>query len=269
MYFKKFENEDGVLYYDPSSDEGLYFIAAVIRECVSPDESLFLFGHIPGAMLEQADLPALLLRACGAGEKLPKYIALTSECELFVGCQGTYQQCKRILDDTIKSAGPVQPCSDIQYLVGDATAPQGDGQKIIAHVCNDIDAWGSGFVVALSRRWEAPERRYRIWHDVGDGFQLGAVQFVPVEEDVSVANMIAQHGIRKSGQPQPPIRYPALEQCLRLVAQRALERGASVHMPRIGCGRAGGSWSEVEPIIRRCLTDVGVPVFVYDLPAGS
>lgn len=67
--------------------------------------------------------------------------------------------------------GSVQP--DIQYLIGDATDPRGDGQKIIAHVCNDIGAWGSGFVVALSQRWAAPERSYRGWHDAGDGFHLG------------------------------------------------------------------------------------------------
>lgn len=161
----------------------------------------------------------------------------------------------------------VQP--DIQYLVGDATAPQGNGQKIIAHVCNDINAWGSGFVMALSRRWAAPEQRYRVWHDVGKEFTLGAVQFVPVEKDVVVANMIAQHGIRKGSQAEPPIRYQALEQCLRLVAQRAVKTGASVHMPRIGCGRAGGSWTEVEPIVRRCLTNAGVLVCVYDLPTSS
>jgi hypothetical protein len=40
----------------------------------------------------------------------------------------------------------------IQYIAGDATAPIGDGNKIIAHVCNDIGAWGAGFVLAISKR---------------------------------------------------------------------------------------------------------------------
>lgn len=42
---------------------------------------------------------------------------------------------------------------------------------------------------------------------------------------------------------------------------------ASVHMPRIGCGLAGGSWGKVEPIIQEELCDKGVQVFVYDLQA--
>jgi hypothetical protein len=30
-------------------------------------------------------------------------------------------------------------------LKGDATSPQAKGPKVIAHVCNDIGAWGKGF----------------------------------------------------------------------------------------------------------------------------
>lgn len=44
----------------------------------------------------------------------------------------------------------------------------------------------------------------------------------------------------------------------------AAELGASVHMPRIGCGLAGGKWSRIEPLIERRLAGRGVPVTVYD-----
>ena len=44
----------------------------------------------------------------------------------------------------------------IQYRTGDATRPEGDGPKIIAHICNDVGAWGKGFVLALSKRWNTP-----------------------------------------------------------------------------------------------------------------
>ena len=39
---------------------------------------------------------------------------------------------------------------------------------------------------------------------------------------------------------------------------------ASVHMPRIGCGLAGGKWEEIEPIITDELTSQGIEVSVYD-----
>ncbi|MFE3494555.1 hypothetical protein [Streptomyces sp. NPDC059175] len=45
---------------------------------------------------------------------------------------------------------------------------------------------------------------------------------------------------------------------------KALELGASVHMPRIGCGLAGGRWSRVEPLVVERLVARGVAVTVYD-----
>ena len=40
--------------------------------------------------------------------------------------------------------------------------------------------------------------------------------------------------------------------------------GASVHMPRIGCGLAGGKWERIEPLIERTLLARAVPTTVYD-----
>lgn len=40
----------------------------------------------------------------------------------------------------------------IHYVTGDATEPIGEGEKIIAHICNDQGGWGAGFVLALSKK---------------------------------------------------------------------------------------------------------------------
>lgn len=153
----------------------------------------------------------------------------------------------------------------ITYLKGDATSPQANGNKIICHVCNDIGAWGKGFVMAISRRWPEPESTYRKWHRerAANDFALGAVQLISVQDYIWVANMIGQRGI-KTGSKGPPIRYEAIADCLEKVAIEARRLNASVHMPRIGCGLAGGRWERIEPIIQKALLMAGVDVFVYD-----
>ena len=153
----------------------------------------------------------------------------------------------------------------ITYLKGDATAPSADGTKIICHVCNDVGGWGKGFVVALSQRWTEPEAQYREWHEQGEagGFRLGAIQLVEVEPALSVANLVAQRGTRPTDG-VPPIRYDSLRECLAALAEQAAAQSASVHMPRIGCGLAGGTWPEVEAIIEATLVARAVPVYVYD-----
>ena len=76
--------------------------------------------------------------------------------------------------------------------------------------------------------------------------------------------MVAQRGLGP-GREGPPIRYDAVAECLQKVAEKAAELGASVHMPRIGCGLAGGEWSHIEPLIEEHLCGRGVSVTVYDL----
>ena len=156
---------------------------------------------------------------------------------------------------------------NIAYQIGDATRPTGDHPRIIVHVCNDAGGWGKGFVLAVSRRWREPERRYRAWYRGEESlpFALGQVQFVRVEESIWVANLIGQHGMGfRNG--FPPIRYEAIRQGLRTVASKAKKLGASVHMPRIGCGLAGGKWQQVERIVQEELIAAGVSATVYDLP---
>lgn len=75
--------------------------------------------------------------------------------------------------------------------------------------------------------------------------------------------MIGQRGI-KTGSSGPPVRYEAIAAGLAKVAEKARELNASVHMPRIGCGLAGGDWSKVEPLIEQTLVSTGVAVTVYD-----
>ncbi|MEU1342326.1 macro domain-containing protein [Streptomyces sp. NPDC005827] len=154
---------------------------------------------------------------------------------------------------------------EITYIRGDATAPSGKGVKVIAHVCNDLGGWGKGFVLALSRRWPEPEKAYRAWHRdrAHNDFALGAVQLVRADRYIWVANMIGQRGTR-TGSKGVPVRYEAIDTALTALADKALELGASVHMPRIGCGLAGGKWSRVQPLIEKRLIDRGIPVTVYD-----
>lgn len=170
----------------------------------------------------------------------------------------------------------------IQYVQGDATHPQGSGPKIITHCCNDIGAWGAGFVEALSKSWPLSEQAYREWHkaqnklmddsifkgqtETSGPFKLGEVQFVLVGPKLWVANIIGQHRVGMGADNRPPIRYDAIQQGLKKVHRHVLTHSASVHMPRMGAGLAGGRWDAIEKLIQVELAVKGVHVTVYDLP---
>lgn len=151
----------------------------------------------------------------------------------------------------------------INYVIGDATCPI-KKPAIIVHIVNNKNAWGAGFVLSLSKRWKKPEQAYRTMGE----YNLGEIDIVYVNETILVVNMIAQNGFRSKMNPIP-LKYTALESCLSKVAAYLHEENPknkkpySIHMPRIGCGLAGGKWELVEPIIDKALA--GIDVFVYDL----
>lgn len=153
---------------------------------------------------------------------------------------------------------------EINYVKGDATLPIGDGNKIIVHICNDVGGWGAGFVMALSKKWTEPEKQYRLWFRSQDKFELGAAQLVQVEQDIWVANLIGQRHTMTDEEGNPPIRYEAVDRGLSKVAEEARKLEATVHMPRIGCGLAGGKWDKIEPLVNKNLVDVGIGTSVYD-----
>lgn len=145
----------------------------------------------------------------------------------------------------------------INYVFGDATKPQGNGVKIIPHIVNDEGRWGAGFVLAISNRWKTPEQFYRAMPE----YILGDARIINVDDDIWVANMVGQHTISYDEQGLPPIRYDAVREALSKVNAIALEMNATLHMPRIGCGLAGGCWEEIEKILNGVVT---VDVTVYD-----
>ena len=165
--------------------------------------------------------------------------------------------------------------AELRYVTGDATDPQGEGIKVIPHVCNDERRWGKGFVLAVSKKWAQPEETYR--HS--PRLDLGQNHYVPVEDDIVVVNMIAQHSVGAQiaqnvsypGLRRPPIRYGALAQCLNQVAGYVIARSVpqrppmTVHAPRFGAGLAGADWPTIEALILECLVDQGVDVTIYDL----
>jgi O-acetyl-ADP-ribose deacetylase (regulator of RNase III) len=158
-----------------------------------------------------------------------------------------------------------------QIILGDATNPQDSGFKLIPHVCNDAGGWGSGFVIALSRKWLEPEKAYREWHysrscniegfEVAIPFGLGRIQLATVSPEITVANMIAQSGFDYNL--RPPIRYGALAKCMFRVLQQARRLQASIHCPKFGAGLAGGDWNVIEQMIQEIWVENDLSVTVY------
>jgi O-acetyl-ADP-ribose deacetylase (regulator of RNase III) len=142
----------------------------------------------------------------------------------------------------------------------------GGGPKIICQLVNDLARrWGGGVARAAAQKYPTAHKQFSEWIiKLPRRERLGKVHFADLGNANFLASLVAQEGYGPSSAPR--IRYAPLERCFSAVSGFALERKASVHLPRIGTGQSGGDWETVEEIIRDRLVANGISVTIYDLP---
>jgi O-acetyl-ADP-ribose deacetylase (regulator of RNase III) len=156
---------------------------------------------------------------------------------------------------------------EIKEVMGDALQPHGTGPKLIAHVVPDTGGvWGgNGFASQVRRRFPDVWTQFKYMTAATPrSLPLGSVFLGTLSNEISIAHMVAQRGIGASQSPR--LRYAALAACLSQVCAKAQERGASVHMPRVGTGHGGASWQLVREMISAELVDKGISTTVYTPP---
>ncbi len=175
----------------------------------------------------------------------------------------------RVVGIAAPKSGKHPVSCQITYLKGDATQPRGNGHRIIAHIVNDkASTWGAGFARAIRAKLPAVQNDFTRWVNLHKHlYKLGNAHLSQVEKNLDVFSMICQHGYGNAAKPR--IRYNALQSCLHDLANIAREQEATVHMPRIGCGQAGGRWEIISEVIHDTLCRHGIAVTVYDLPSEN
>ena len=155
----------------------------------------------------------------------------------------------------------------INYIIGDATKPSTDLPEVhvIAHCCNDIGEFGAGFVVPLAKQYPGVKQEYKSYIRRTEN-PLGSVFMFKTEyENLWIANIIGQHNLVPING-EPPVRYNALKQGFIETVMFFKTEHIHFHMPRLGCGLAGGEWSKVEIILNEILLLNNVEsITVYDL----
>ena len=190
--------------------------------------------------------------------------------ELYLECVGIPpypgKNYPRVIGIARRANGTAVKALSIVSLRGNALNPRGIGPWIIAQIVNDkTPNWGAGFARAVRNKYPSAQKDFREWAILNpDKFSLGNTQTTIASDELYIANMIAQHGYGESVKPR--IRYAALRDCLQQLKEIALSRGASIHMPRIGTGYAGGNWSYILELIDEILVRNGIDVTIYTLP---
>ncbi len=123
---------------------------------------------------------------------------------------------------------------------------------IIAHGANCFCTFGAGIAKAIKTAFpEAYEAD--LTTKKGDYTKLGKLSLAKVERGEKkflVANLYTQfyYGTPKHPKDTKEIRYKAIENSLKEL-KKAIPYDASIGLPKIGAGLAGGHWEVIEKII--------------------
>ena len=142
----------------------------------------------------------------------------------------------------------------IKYVKGDLFASKAD---IIAHGCNCRDGFGSGVAREVAHRFPKAKYSYHKKYDE-EGWKLGEVQFVMVNDGSYIANCATQDQYMPRGVCHA--NYPAIRKSMETVKKFAQGKGFSIAIPKIGAGLAGGDWNVIEKILEEVFNDYDVTV---------
>ena len=173
---------------------------------------------------------------------------------------------------SLRVVGIVRPSSDmpavrdVEYRLGDAALFVSGGRAAIVHLVNDraINWGGYGFSRTLKQRYPGAFDDYRDWTTEDPKHRkLGNVHVAELADGKFVVSVIAQAGYGPAKKPR--IRYAALDAGLAAASERLQDLGvATVQMPRIGSGQAGGNWEVISGIVRERLVSSGLNVRIVD-----
>lgn len=156
----------------------------------------------------------------------------------------------------------------IEIIYGDILQSKKD---IIVQQVNCRGFMGAGLSGQIMKRYQNVKKEYQKYREkqiklgLTDEGLLGHVNFVDTYDGTIIANVFGQVNIRKGpGDDTVYTKNEALYQGIRIVKERAAAFNLSVAIPtEIGCGLAGGDWSEIKPEIEKIFNDSQVDVTMY------
>ena len=166
----------------------------------------------------------------------------------------------------IRFDSPRDDRKPIHVVHGDILKPQGSGKKIVFQLVNDkAYRWGGGVARKFAKLYPDAEMIFKdALMEIPQNNRLGKVVYSRADDKITIASLIAQEGYGRSQFPR--IRYVALRQCLENIAIYAQDLGASIHLPKIGTGAAGGDWGIIEEMLDDTMVRSGLSVIVYEVP---
>ena len=158
---------------------------------------------------------------------------------------------------------------NIKIIEGDLLSSDAN---VITHSCNNRGAMNSGVAKQIREKYPTVYNTYYSTFKK-EGLNLGLAQFVIIDKDKYICNLIGQDGYGYDGKQYT--NYEAFKTGLYGIRNFMIENNyKKVAFPyNIGCCRGGGKWEEIYKLIENVFSDTvalawDLQVEIYKLDLG-
>jgi O-acetyl-ADP-ribose deacetylase (regulator of RNase III) len=148
----------------------------------------------------------------------------------------------------------------MKYEKGDLLAVE---TGVIAHGCNARGVMNSGVALQIKENFRQAFTDYKNY-EISEGLSPGDLvqPLTKINDSLYIANCITQ--IEYGYDNRRYVSYDALYESVKKAALKARRLKLSLHLPKIGSDRGGGSWRIIEAILLQIEEEVGVPITIWE-----
>lgn len=158
----------------------------------------------------------------------------------------------------------------LKKIDGNVLTYKSKRNKLICHCCNVQNVMGAGVAASIRSMWPVVYYRYNEWYadtyfddELNENipYNLGQVQFIKVEDDVYVGNILGQAyiGVKEiDGTKLVPVRWDCIREAFLYIRKFAKDNDCEIVIPYLGCALAGGEEKDLIALIDDVWKDVEV-----------
>jgi len=135
--------------------------------------------------------------------------------------------------------------------------------QAIAHGVAPGDDFKQGLALAIRERWPAMVKDFRHWCH-GANPKPGTLWMWGTVGGLRIVNLLTQEPPTSQGQHPGRAHFEHVNHALKELHQLVEKEGfSSLALPRLASGVGGLPWKDVEPLVRKHLGSLSIPVYIY------
>lgn len=151
----------------------------------------------------------------------------------------------------------------LQYIKNEKIKVLETNKVFILNICNDYGEWNNGFSIALSRKWPQVQVEYNKWYQKNFNFLLGETQFIPIDNNTMVTNMLCIHG-KRSPFNKTPFQKEMYKECINKILDKFITKDIILEVFKKNYDMEKRDWNIIESVLKEFQNRYNIDIYIIE-----